>query len=102
MLYKCLLKRSDRSRKFLDKRFGSLLDNVYGVEQKKYDKAIDTVRFPMLRSLVLAITVTRLNNYSFAVLIIMYNTIFHLGYMLGGKRFEEGTHGVRFDLIVEL
>jgi len=99
LLYKCLLKRSDRTRVFLDKRFGTLLDGVYGVEQKKYDQAIDTVVLPMLRHLVLAIIVTTLNNHAFSVLFIMYNTLFHLGYMLGGKRFEEGIHRVRFDLL---
>ena len=54
-----LVKKDDQG--YLFKRYGVLLDNVYGVRYQKYDIAIQTVVGPMIRCFIIAVVITVMN-----------------------------------------
>ena len=69
----------------MEGRFDALL---HPVNEKTVTLTMLTVFLPILRELVAAVTVIKLNENQFSVLIFMYSTVFYLAFMLGGRRLK--------------
>jgi hypothetical protein len=88
-----------RDRKAIEGRYDTLLE---GVNENNYKMAIRTVIYPMLRDLACATIITTLHNHSFSALFLMYTLIMYLGFLLGGRRYEEGNLVVILDHFIVL
>jgi hypothetical protein len=82
------------------RRFGTLVDGVNGIEDKRYEMVIITVLIPLGRQLICAIAVTKMNEWQTTPFFFIMTTLLLFGYMLGYKRFVLGNWLERFDLSI--
>jgi hypothetical protein len=84
------------------KKYGTLLVDVYGVDEKHEMMAIITAIIPMARELICSIVLTLMNTRQFTTLFFSWTTLIYLAFMLEKRRLNSGNHKIRFELLIEL